>query len=127
MKILRFALSLAPGLAVLLAMGTAAEPTPQLVPQALAPAEGEALDASPAPGSAEAAPPQQVQPSGELPAAARSAVWRAGARPPGDVPPSVVVRTAMRKGSVAASAPRSGAPETEGPRAIEIVWNAPGS
>ncbi len=127
MKILRFALPLAPALAVVLAMGTTAEPTRQVAPQAPAPADDQALDASPAPEPARAVAPERVRGAAELPAAARSGVWRGGARPPGEVPASVVVRTAMRNASPKAKSRGRAGPEADVPRSIEIVWNAPGS
>jgi hypothetical protein len=103
-----------------LAMGTAAEP-PQR-PDAVAPAAEDALDSSPAPVRAE--PPEPAREAPDLPPAAQSGAWRGGARPPGEVPAGVVVRAALR---TPAPGKRAGERSSEPPRAIEIVWNAPGS
>jgi hypothetical protein len=125
MRSLRYVFPLA--LAFSLAMRTVAEPPTGGAPAPLAPAQGEALDVSPAPEKAAArATPERVRPAPELPPAARSGAWRAGARPPGDVPANVVVRAAMRQ-SAGAKARPGGGPETENPRVIEIIWHAPGS
>jgi len=124
MKLLRLAPPFALGLALALAMGTAAEP-PQLAPQVLAPAEG-ALDTSPAPGDTGAVAPEPARNAGELPPAARSGVWHEGARKPADAPPGVVVRAAMRNPPPAGAGGRDGG-EGGVSRSVEIIWNAPGS
>ncbi len=98
---------------IFLAIATAAEP-----PQR--PAAEDALDSTPAPARVDPAEPARE--GAGLPSAAQAEAWHAGARPPGEVPPGVVVRAALRT-PTPGKGERAGDPH----RAIEIVWNAPGS
>ena len=108
------------GLGGLPSSARAEEPAPVPAREEQPAAEDGALDATPAPVPARETRPQEPPRSaGELPAAARKEVWRAGAKRPSDVPAAVMIRAALRRNKQpASSADRS---------VVEITWHAPGS
>ena len=126
-----------PALGLLLALALAPPvrgDEPKRTPQVKVPDEEGALDAAPAPGSKArpgsapvTRPPSERDGAGAGAPAAPSRAWHDGARPPAEeVPPAAVVRAAKR-GEEGKARQRSGVPEPDGTKAIEILWHAPGS